>query len=41
LIDDSADNVVAADLSVFATIHFNENTTDLRAELRRLGCRKI
>jgi 2-haloacid dehalogenase len=36
-IDDSADNVVTADRLGFATIYFNESTTDLRAELLRLG----
>ena len=36
-IDDSADNVATADRLGFATIHFNETTTDLRAELLRLG----
>jgi 2-haloacid dehalogenase len=36
-IDDSADNVAAAHQLGFATIHFKENATDLRAELLRLG----
>jgi len=36
-IDDSADNVATADRLGFATIHFNESTTDLRAELLCLG----
>jgi 2-haloacid dehalogenase len=36
-IDDSADNVATADQLGFATIHFNEATTDLRTELLRLG----
>ena len=36
-IDDSADNVATADRLGFATIHFNEKTTDLHAELMRLG----
>jgi 2-haloacid dehalogenase len=36
-IDDSADNVAIADQLGFATIHFNEATTDLRTELLRLG----
>jgi HAD superfamily hydrolase (TIGR01509 family) len=36
-IDDSADNVATAHRLGFATIHFRENTTDLRAELLRLG----
>jgi len=36
-IDDSADNVATADRLGFATIHFNERTTNLRAELLRLG----
>lgn len=37
LIDDSADNVAIADQLGFATIHFNQATTDLRTELLRLG----
>jgi 2-haloacid dehalogenase len=36
-IDDSAENVATAHRLGFATIHFKENTTDLRAELIRLG----
>jgi 2-haloacid dehalogenase len=36
-IDDSSDNVATARHLGFATIHFQENTTDLGAELRRLG----
>jgi 2-haloacid dehalogenase len=36
-IDDSADNVATADQLGFATIHFNEMTTDLRSELLQLG----
>jgi 2-haloacid dehalogenase len=36
-IDDTADNVATASRLGFATIHFNESTTDLRAELLRLG----
>jgi 2-haloacid dehalogenase len=36
-IDDSVANVAAADQLGFATIHFEEHKTDLRAELRRLG----
>jgi HAD superfamily hydrolase (TIGR01509 family) len=36
-IDDSADNVATAVRLGFAAIHFNENTTDLGAELIRLG----
>jgi 2-haloacid dehalogenase len=36
-IDDSADNVATADQLGFATVHFNEMTTDLRSELLRLG----
>jgi 2-haloacid dehalogenase len=36
-IDDSADNIATARQLGFAAIHFNENTTDLRAELLRLG----
>jgi 2-haloacid dehalogenase len=36
-IDDSANNVATADQLGFATIHFNETTTDLRAELLSLG----
>ena len=36
-IDDSADNVTTADRLGFATIHFNEHTTDLCTELLRLG----
>jgi 2-haloacid dehalogenase len=36
-IDDAADNVATADQLGFATIHFNEATTDLRTELLRLG----
>jgi HAD superfamily hydrolase (TIGR01509 family) len=39
-IDDSATNVAAADRLGFATIHFNESTTGLRAELLRLGLRQ-
>jgi HAD superfamily hydrolase (TIGR01509 family) len=39
-IDDSAANVATADRLGFATIHFNECTTDLRAELLRLGLRQ-
>ena len=38
-IDDSVDNVATADRLGFAIIHFNETTTDLRAELLRLGLR--
>ena len=38
-IDNSVDNVATADRLGFATIHFNETTTDLRAELLRLGLR--
>jgi 2-haloacid dehalogenase len=36
-IDDNIANVVTADQLGFATIHFDEKTTDLRAELLRLG----
>jgi 2-haloacid dehalogenase len=36
-IDDAAANVATADHLGFLTIHFKESTTDLRAELRRLG----
>ena len=36
-IDDSTDNVATARQLGFATIHFNEATTDLRTELLRLG----
>jgi 2-haloacid dehalogenase len=36
-IDDSTDNVATADRLGFATIHFNESTTDLRTELLGLG----
>ena len=36
-IDDSADNVATARRLGIATIHFDESTTDLRAELLRLG----
>jgi 2-haloacid dehalogenase len=36
-IDDSADNVATADQLGFVTIHFKEHTTDLCAELLRLG----
>jgi HAD superfamily hydrolase (TIGR01509 family) len=36
-IDDAADNVATADQLGFATIHFNEATTDLRTEFLRLG----
>jgi 2-haloacid dehalogenase len=36
-IDDSADNVATADELGFATIHFDEATTDLRTELLRIG----
>jgi HAD superfamily hydrolase (TIGR01509 family) len=36
-IDDSADNVATAGQLGFATIHFNEATTDLYIELVRLG----
>ena len=36
-IDDSIANVAAAARLGFATIHFNEKTTDLAAELIRLG----
>jgi hypothetical protein len=32
-----ADNVATADQLGFATIHYNEATTDLRADLLRLG----
>jgi 2-haloacid dehalogenase len=39
-IDDSINNVVTADQLGFATIHFNEATTDLRADLLRLGLRE-
>lgn len=39
-IDDSIDNVVTADQLGFATIHFEESSTDLRAELLRLGLRE-
>jgi HAD superfamily hydrolase (TIGR01509 family) len=39
-IDDSAANVATADRLGLATIHFNESTTDLRAELVRLGLRQ-
>ena len=36
-VDDSANNVATARQLGFATIHFEENTTDLRAERLRLG----
>jgi 2-haloacid dehalogenase len=36
-IDDSIDNVAAADRLGFVTIHFNESETNLRTELLRLG----
>jgi HAD superfamily hydrolase (TIGR01509 family) len=36
-IDDSTDNITTADRLGFATIHFKEHTTDLCAELLRLG----
>jgi FMN phosphatase YigB (HAD superfamily) len=36
-IDDSADNIATAEQLGFATIHFNESTTDLRTELLHLG----
>lgn len=36
-IDDSLDNIAAATKLGFATIHFSEARTDLRAELLRLG----
>ena len=36
-IDDSTDNVATARQLGFATIHFNEATTDLRTELLGLG----
>lgn len=36
-IDDSLDNIAAATKLGFATIHFNEARSDLRAELLRLG----
>ena len=36
-IDDSADNVATANQLGFATIHFKETATDLRAELLHLG----
>jgi HAD superfamily hydrolase (TIGR01509 family) len=39
-IDDSADNVATANQLGFATIHFNETATDLRAELLLLGLRQ-
>jgi 2-haloacid dehalogenase len=39
-IDDSAANVATADRLGIATIHFNESTTDLRAELLHLGLRQ-
>ena len=39
-IDDSADNVATANQLGFATIHFNEAATNLRAELLRLGLRE-
>jgi FMN phosphatase YigB (HAD superfamily) len=39
-VDDSLANVAAAAKLGFATIHFGETRTDLRAELLRLGVRK-
>jgi HAD superfamily hydrolase (TIGR01509 family) len=39
-IDDSADNVATAHQLGFATIHFNEASTDLRTELLLLGLQK-
>jgi 2-haloacid dehalogenase len=39
-IDDSIDNVETADQLGFATIHFDESTTNLRAELLSLGLRE-
>ena len=39
-IDDSLENIAAATKLGFATIHFSEASTDLRAELIRLGMRE-
>jgi beta-phosphoglucomutase-like phosphatase (HAD superfamily) len=40
-IDDAANDVATADQLGFATINFNEASTDLRSELCRLGLPQI